>query len=105
MEVSGECQNHASAAPGTSQLVFRTHVLLKGRKSAGLGRVYSSLINPRHSPNSYLLERLKHKVNVVQKVEIVLSEVFCRFPAANKICTMNTAIELNGQCHGGENDL
>lgn len=103
--MSSECQNHASAAPGMSRSVFRTHVLLKGRKSAGLGKVYSSLIKPRHSPNSYLLERLKHKVNVVWKVEIVLSEVFCRFPAANKICRLNTAIELNGQCHGGENDL
>lgn len=40
---------------------------------------------------------------MVWKTEIVLSKVFCRFPAENIICRINKSIELNGLYHGGEN--
>lgn len=73
------------------QSISRAHGLLKGQK-----RVHSSLMKPQYLPNSYLLKRLECKNNVVWKIEIVLSKVFCRFPAENIICRINKTIELHG---------
>lgn len=89
----------------TGRSISWTRGLLKGQRSAGPGRVHSSLTKPQYLPNSYLLKRLKRKINVVWKTERVLSEVFSRFPAENIICRISKMIELNGQYHGGENDL
>lgn len=80
----------------TGRSTSRTHSLLEDQKNASLRRVHSTLMKPQYLPNSYLLKTSKCRINVVWKIESVLSKVFCRFPAENIICRTNKVIELNG---------